>query len=119
LVHELSIAESILESVRRQPAVREGRRVGRIGVRVGETSGVNAEALAFCFDIAVRGTELDGAALDLERVPVRFRCDTCGHEFEPVDFNPLCPSCGAERGQLVGGDELALIYLELQEPGRG
>lgn len=114
-MHELSIAESIVDSVRRQPLVREGRQVARVGVRVGDTSGVNAEALAFCFEIAVRGTALDGAALDLERVPVRFRCGGCGHEFEPVDFDPRCPSCGADRGQLVGGDELALTYLELHE----
>ncbi len=114
-MHELSIAESIVDAVRRQPPVREGRRVARIGVRVGDTSGVNAEALAFCFEVALRGTELDGAVLDLERVPVRFRCDGCGREFEPVDFDPRCPSCGADRGRLVGGDELSLTHLELEE----
>lgn len=114
-MHELSIAESIVDAVRRQPLVREGRRVARIGVRVGDTSGVNAEALAFCFEVALRGTELDGAALDLERVPVRFRCNDCAHEFEPVDFDPRCPSCGADRGRLVGGDELSLAYLEMEE----
>ncbi len=114
-MHELSIAESIVDSVHQQPAVRAGRRVAKIGVRVGDTSGVNAEALAFCFDVAVRGTDLDGAALDLERVPVRFRCESCEHEFEPVDFDPRCPSCGTDRGQLVGGDELSLTYLELLE----
>jgi len=118
-MHELSVAESIADSVRRHPALQGGRKVRRIGVQVGDTSGVNAEALDFCFTIVVRGTELDGAALDLERVPVRFRCETCGHEFEPVEFNPRCPACGGERGRLAGGDELSLAYLELDdgEPG--
>jgi hydrogenase nickel incorporation protein HypA/HybF len=116
-MHELSIAESIVEAVRQHEAVRGGRRVARIGVRVGETSGVNAEALAFCFDIAIRGTFLEGAALDLDRVPVVFRCESCGHEFEPVEFDPRCPRCGDERGRLVGGDELALAYLELEDGG--
>jgi len=114
-MHELSIAESIVDAVGRHEAVRGGRRVSRIGIRVGDTSGVNAEALAFCFDIATRGTFLEGAALDLERVPVVFRCEGCGREFEPVDFDPRCPGCGAARGRLAGGDELALAYLELED----
>jgi hydrogenase nickel incorporation protein HypA/HybF len=119
-MHELSIAESIADSVRQHAALRGGRRVRRIGVRVGDTSGVNAEALDFCFAIVVRGTDLEGAALDLERVPVRFRCEACGHEFEPAEFDPRCPACGVERGRLSGGDELSLAYLELddEEPGR-
>ena len=118
-MHELSIAESIIESVSRHEAVRGGRRVSRVGVRVGDTSGVNAEALAFCFEIAIRETDLDGASLDLERVPVRFRCEGCGHEFEPIDFNPACPACGAERGELIAGDELSLTYLELRDETNG
>ncbi|HSK09202.1 MAG TPA: hydrogenase maturation nickel metallochaperone HypA [Vicinamibacterales bacterium] len=111
----MSIAESILDSVRRQAALHGGRRVSRIGVVVGETSGVNADALGFCFEIVVRGTEFEGVALDLEAVSVRFRCEACQHEFTPADFDPRCPACAAERGRLVAGEELALSYLELQD----
>ena len=114
-MHELSVAQSIMESVREHPEVRGGRRVGRIGVRVGETSGVNAEALTFCFAVAAGGTDLEGAVLDVERIPVTFRCGGCAREFEPIDFNPRCPTCSSELGRLVGGDELALAYLELED----
>ena len=114
-MHELSIAQSILDSVREQAALHQGRRVLRVGVRVGETSGVNADALAFCFGMTVQDTEFSGVALELERVPIRFRCDDCGHEFTPVDFDARCPGCRGGQGRMVGGDELALSFLELED----
>ena len=114
-MHELSIAQSIADSVREQAALHGGRRVLRVGVRVGETSGVSAEALEFCFGMTVQDTDLSGAALAVERVPVRFRCDGCGHEFKPVDFFAGCPSCETGHGRMVAGDDLALSFLELED----
>jgi hydrogenase nickel incorporation protein HypA/HybF len=113
-MHELSIAQSIVDSAREHAARNDGRRVLRVGVRVGAISGVAVEALEFCFEMTVKGTDLDGAGLDLERVPVRFRCRGCAHEFQPVDFEAACPACGGGDASMIAGDELALAYLELE-----
>lgn len=114
-MHELSIAQSIADSAAEHAARHGGRRVTAVGVRVGEVSGVNAEALEFCFGATVEGTGLAGATLVIERVPVRYRCHDCAHEFTPVDFDPACPSCAGTITGMVAGDELALAYLELEE----
>jgi hydrogenase nickel incorporation protein HypA/HybF len=113
-MHELSIAQSIVDTVREHPAARQGRRVLRIGVSVGEISGVAVDALEFCFSMTVRGTEFDGAALHVEAVPVRYRCDGCGREFHPREFVAECPACGATRATMIAGDELGLSFLELE-----
>lgn len=113
-MHELSIAQSIVDSTREQAAQHGARRVLRIGVRVGEISGVNADALEFCFGMTTRDTELDGATLELERIPVRFACGACGAEFAAADFTVACPSCGSSESRMVSGDELAISYLELE-----
>lgn len=113
-MHELSIAQSIVDSAREHLAEHGARRVLRVGVRVGEISGVNADALEFCFGMTTKDTELDGASLDLERVPVRFRCSACGEEFAAADFTVACPSCGSSETRMVAGDELAISYLELE-----
>jgi hydrogenase nickel incorporation protein HypA/HybF len=113
-MHELSVAQSIVDSVRGHAAVNGGRRVLRIGVRVGEISGVAVEALEFCFGMTVKGTDLDGAALDLERIPVRYRCSACQHEFRPVEFLADCPACGSTGASMIAGDELGLSFLELE-----
>ena len=114
-MHELSIAQSIVDSALEHAAHQSGRRVARIGVRVGDISGVNAEALEFCFGMTAKGTALEGAALDVERISVRQRCDACAREFQPVDFDPACPVCGSTATRMIGGDELAIAYLELEE----
>jgi hydrogenase nickel incorporation protein HypA/HybF len=113
-MHELSIAQSIVDSAREHAALNGGRRVLRIGVRVGEVSGVAVEALEFCFGMTVKGTDLDGALLDLEAVPVRYRCGSCGHEFRPVEFLADCPACGSTGSSMVAGDELGMSFLELE-----
>jgi hydrogenase nickel incorporation protein HypA/HybF len=113
-MHELSIAQSIVDSAREHAAQNGGRRVLRIGVRVGEISGVAVEALEFCFGMTVKDTDLDGATLDLERILVRYRCSMCQHEFNPVEFLADCPACGSTGASMIAGDELGLSFLELE-----
>lgn len=113
-MHELSIAQSIVDSAREQAAAHDGRRVLRIGVRVGEISGVAVEALEFCFAMTVKDTEFDGAALEVEKVAVRYRCRQCGVEFHPREFLAECPSCGSAAASMIAGDELGLSFLELE-----
>jgi hydrogenase nickel incorporation protein HypA/HybF len=113
-MHELSIAQSIVDSARGHAAQHGARRVLRIGVRVGEISGVNADSLEFCFGMTIKDTDLEGASLDLERVGVRYRCDACAGEFPAADFTVACPGCGSHDTRMVAGDELALSYVELE-----
>jgi hydrogenase nickel incorporation protein HypA/HybF len=113
-MHELSIAQSIADSAREHAAAHGARRVLRIGVRVGEISGVNADALEFCFGMTVKDTELEGAALELERIGVRYRCGRCTEEFAAADFTIACPACSSNETRMVAGDELALSFLELE-----
>jgi hydrogenase nickel incorporation protein HypA/HybF len=113
-VHELSIAQSLVESIRAELFARGNPRLTRAGVVVGELSGVQPDALKFSFDVIVQGTELEQAALDIEFVPLKYRCRVCSHEFAVVAYEIGCPSCGSLETTAVGGDELRLSYLELE-----
>jgi hydrogenase nickel incorporation protein HypA/HybF len=68
-MHELGLAWNILEIVGQ--AVPSGRAgdVRDVRVRVGESAGVVADSLAFCFDAIVIGTPWRSARLAIERVP--------------------------------------------------
>ena len=113
-VHELGIAQSIVESVREEAAAHGGGRVARIGLRIGEMSGANAEALRFCLQVTVHDTDLAHAELDIEEVPLGFRCTRCEHEFRVVDYATACPSCRSHETRATQGDELQIAYLELE-----
>lgn len=114
-MHELSIAGTILETVEAEAARRPAMRVIKVGVRVGELSGVNAEALQFGFEALVKGTHLDPLALEIEQVPLRHRCSICAHLFSAQDEVSRCPLCASPDILLVGGDDLHLAYLEVED----
>jgi hydrogenase nickel incorporation protein HypA/HybF len=114
-VHELSIAQSVVESVRSELAARPGHsRLVAVGLRVGEISGVQPDALRFSFEIIIKDTELEQVRLDIEEVPVTSRCRVCEREFRVLNFDSTCPGCGSLDTVPVGGDELRLSYLELE-----
>jgi hydrogenase nickel incorporation protein HypA/HybF len=114
-MHELSIANSILDTVRAEAEKRPGARVVKVGVRIGELSGVNPDALSFGFEVLVRGTDLEPLALEIESMPRRQRCPVCEQQFAVKDSSLVCPKCGELETIWVGGDELELAYLELEQ----
>ena len=65
-MHELGIASSVIEAVQKEMARRPGARLTKIGLRIGEFSGIDDSSLRFCFDVLIRDTELRAASLDIE-----------------------------------------------------
>ncbi len=111
-MHELSIAESVLAVARRHAA---GRRVYAVELRVGYLRQVVPSALEFAFELLTSGTELEGAELVIEEVPVRGRCRDCEAETTTSSFPLQCGSCGGLDLTLLTGQELLVAALELEE----
>ena len=114
-MHELGIAESVLKAIRTETARFPEASATRAGLKIGELSGVNAEALRFCFDAIVLGTEFEALHLEIEFCPRRQRCWECSGEFVVREYELECPLCGCKRSECVGGDELELAFVEVEE----
>ncbi len=115
-MHELSLAEGMLDIARDELARHGCRRLRRLRVEVGAISGVVVDSLVFGFETLVAGTEHEGARLDVVRVPLRLRCGICGTEFDGEDvagsLTP-CPSCGEVFGHgVLAGKELRVTWIE-------
>lgn len=113
-MHELSVAQGLID-VACEAAEREGNvRVTRLTVRIGRLSGVVRQALEFAFDLAAEGTLCHGAALAIEDVPVSVRCPVC-REAKTLDdeYAFVCPTCGSPTPELLTGRELELVSLEV------
>jgi hydrogenase nickel incorporation protein HypA/HybF len=115
-MHEIGIANAIIEAGQAEAARRAGSRLIRVGIRIGALAGVDNEALRFAFTALTRETELDAVVFEIEGCPRRDRCLDCGQEFESGTYSNPCPTCGSSRVLLVGGDELDLAYVEVEEP---
>ncbi len=108
-MHELAIAESVVDTVtQRLP----GARITRVHLEVGALSGVVADSIRFCFDLATEGTGLEGATLDITEPPARCRCRSCGAEFQPDSPIVLCP-CGSADVAVLGGEELKILSVQV------
>jgi hydrogenase nickel incorporation protein HypA/HybF len=111
-MHELSIAEAMVEIAGRHA---RGRRVHRVEVKVGHLRQVVPSALEFAFELVSMGTPLEGAELAIEDVPAVGNCRACGKRDVMSDFPLRCPACGGLDVAVVSGEELYVDSLELEE----
>ena len=114
-MHEMGIANSVLDAVRRESELRHGARVTKVGVRIGELAAVDPESLRFCFEALVSGSDLEPLALDLEFCLRRNRCRRCGEVFAVAGYPFTCPKCHSTETEVASGDELAFTYMEIEE----
>jgi hydrogenase nickel incorporation protein HypA/HybF len=110
-VHELSIAESVLQVASRHA---EGRRVTKVYVKVGHLRQVVPSALAFSFELVAHGTSAEGAELELQQVPATGVCKECGEESRLAAFPLQCRSCRSHDLEIIEGEELLVESLELE-----
>lgn len=115
-MHEVGIANAILDAGRAEAGRLAGSRLKKIGVRVGVLSGVDLQALEFALMAIRAGTELEAVEIDLQSCPRKNRCVKCGFEFETEMYSKPCPDCASEQIQLIGGEELELAFIEVDEP---
>jgi hydrogenase nickel incorporation protein HypA/HybF len=114
-MHEMGIANSIIEAVHAEAARYRSAAVIKVVVRIGELAAVDPDALRFCFEAFTRETEYESLQLEIEFCVRRQRCSACGAAFDAKDYEFRCPQCGEENTECIGGDELELAYLELEE----
>jgi hydrogenase nickel incorporation protein HypA/HybF len=115
-MHELAICQAIVNQVEVLADERSATSVSEIHISVGPLSGAEPALLQNAFPIATAGTIASGATLHIEGMAVRVRCTDCDIESEAKVNRLLCGECGGWRTQLVSGDELLLVRVELERP---
>jgi hydrogenase nickel incorporation protein HypA/HybF len=116
-MHELAIAQDILEIVRQSVPEGQEAAVRKVRIRVGMLSGVVADSLDFCFGVMLNDTKMNQASLAIERVPTVFRCRDCARTFQIRDSAFICPACKSTNLELISGKELEVVEIELEDDG--
>lgn len=114
-MHELSIAQSIVDTVLASTAERPTAAVASIHLRIGPLSDIAQDALQFGFDVITRGTRLEHTMLAIEAVSIVARCRKCNLDFDVHNFLFLCPECGNVDVQLLRGNELEIDHIMLED----
>ncbi len=114
-MHELAIAQNILEIIRQSVPEPQTAAVRWVRIRVGQLSGIIPESLEFCFSAIVSGTDMQQASLDITQVPTMTRCRDCSHRFQIEDLVFFCPICKSTNLELISGQELEVVEIELSD----
>ena len=93
-MHEMSIAQSLIEIIEEEMLKYDAKILRSVRLNIGQMSAIVPDALSFCFEVITSGTELEGARLIMDIIPLKGYCYRCKSEFEIKDYTFICPSCG-------------------------
>ena len=113
-MHEMSLAESVLELVAAAARREAATRVRLVVLEIGQLAAVEPEALRFCFDAVARDTLAATAALEVVEVPGAAWCLNCDATVAVSERYDACPQCGGYQLQLTAGTEMRVREIEIE-----
>lgn len=113
-MHEMSLCESIVQTLEEQARVQDYQQVQVVRLEIGALAGVEVEAMRFGFEVVTRGTLAEGAELDIIEVDGQAWCLPCGKSVSVKQRFDACPDCGSYQLQITSGEELRIKELEVQ-----
>lgn len=113
-MHELSLAERLIELIEESCVQQTFQHVREIHLEVGSLAGVEVEALRLGIEAAGAGTVAEGAILHISTPKGRAYCLDCSRDIEISAYYEPCPLCGGHHLEISGGDRLILKHLEVE-----
>lgn len=112
-MHEMSIAEGILDVALDTLKQHDAKVVHSVQLDVGLMSGVEPDALQFCWEAVTKGSPAEGSHIDIHTIPITGQCLDCDRIFPVHAYKFICPYCDSHFVQTVGGRELQVISMDI------
>ena len=107
-MHEMSIAQNILDIVRDEMARHQVEKLEAINVMVGKLSAIVPSSLSFCYQVLTEDTDLAHTVLNVRVEPIGYACFDCGHRFQSEEMVFTCPECGADTPMITSGRDMVI-----------
>ena len=114
-MHELSIAQSIIETIKEHVPQQRLPDVSSVNVKVGEMSGVIAESLEFSFSAIIVESELRNTKLVIQKIPFVLYCNDCQSSIHTEFGLRVCSNCGSMNTKVISGLELNVGEIVLED----
>ncbi len=115
-MHELSIAEGIIEIVERTAEANGVKRVKSVRIAVGELAGIDIPSLEFAWQSVRKGGPAETAELVVDRPPGTAWCMRCSKTVPLRRYGDPCPDCGSHELAATGGTEMRVVDLLEEAP---
>lgn len=113
-MHEMSLCEGVLQVLKDNAVTQGFTRVITVWLEIGVLSGVEPDAMRFCFDAVMRDTLASEARLEIIEVPGEAWCLQCA-KVKPIKQRfDGCPECGSYQLQVTRGEEMKIKELEVE-----
>ena len=113
-MHEMSLAEGVLQVIEQQARQQAFARVLSVRLEIGRLAGVEVEAMRFCFDAVTRDSVAQGATLIIDEPEGQAWCMPCGRSVPLPERGSACPHCGGWQLQPTGGTDLRITELVVE-----
>ncbi|HDG98853.1 MAG: hydrogenase maturation nickel metallochaperone HypA [Deltaproteobacteria bacterium] len=113
-MHEMSIAQSLLDIIKEEMAKNDAKVLRTVRLHIGQLTAIVPESLSFCFEVMTAGTELEGAKLIMEIIPLVGHCQSCDRDFQIENYAFACPYCQSTDIKTVSGEELSIVEMEVE-----
>jgi hydrogenase nickel incorporation protein HypA/HybF len=114
-MHELSVAEEIINITNQYLPKDNNNEVISVKVEIGRLSNILVDSLNFCFDALIDDTPLNGAKLLIKEIPITVKCEDCGNIMEIDGFLFQCKNCESTKVKLITGNELKVTEIEIND----
>ncbi|HLP97431.1 MAG TPA: hydrogenase maturation nickel metallochaperone HypA [Sideroxyarcus sp.] len=113
-MHEMSLAESVVDLVEYRARNNGWQHIKGVRLEIGKLSGVEPDAIRFCFDAVAGGTLAEGAALDIVEQDGIAWCFDCARTIALAVRGDPCPECGGFRLRVDQGLAMRIMELEIE-----
>ena len=112
-MHELSIAQNILEIVRETADKNNAKTISGIELEIGKFSGVEIDALEFTLQTLMENLELQNTTVTIDNITGMGHCNDCGNDFEMMNMYVGCDACKSNSINITAGQELRVKSINV------
>ncbi|MDH4943624.1 hydrogenase/urease nickel incorporation protein HypA [Sulfurimonas sp. C5] len=112
-MHEYSIVQSLLNSCEEHAAENNASSVSKVVVKIGVMSGVEPDLLQTAFDTFKEKSVCENAEFVINIQKVIIVCNECKTEKVLEELEYKCDNCGSINVEVIDGEEMYLMQLEL------
>lgn len=112
-MHEFGLMTQLLQAVEAKSREMGSRPVLAINLLIGDRASIVDDSLLYYFEMLTLGTLVEGAELNVRRVPSRFYCANCDDKYTPTGADFCCPVCEQVGTITEEGSELLIDSILL------
>lgn len=122
-MHELSMAQGIINAVLDTAKENNATEVNKVTIEVGRLAMINPEQLQFILGVLIENTIMEDAEINFEEVPVEMKCFDCDFHGNAVlddsdHYAPLvkCPKCDSLKIDILNGKDIIVKNIVIEKP---